>query len=245
MDFYSNGTTYYSVAMGLCLYGAVLPSNPALKTMCKFAGTMIGTMYSSPSDIREAARNTRGMTTTVNNAAASIDSALDTIDHDDWEKMARPDVDSAVKKFTAEAKKSSPSYEGLAGALDQLAKHSFQMSVAGLSVATVLVALSHASAAGKLFPPTTVATELATSLSGGAALATLRSIAGSGLQVYLAAAGVAGAAAMYLSQSASQNMNKAVTPTDPKSTPAFEQVYIPNLPRIGKDGQPLGMKKDA
>ncbi|HUR07427.1 MAG TPA: hypothetical protein VM347_33125 [Nonomuraea sp.] len=235
----------YTTAVGECFLAAGLPSNPAIRTICRFAGTLIGTILSSPSDIREAARNTRHMTTTVNNAATSIDTALDTIDHDDWEKMSRPEVDTAVKKFTTQAKNSSQVYDGLAGALDQLAKHSFQAAVASVSVATVLAALSALSAAGKFFPPTAVATDLTATASSGAALATLRAIVGKSKVVYMTAGGVAMTAGMYMGQSASENMSRAVTPTDPKTTPAFEQVYIPNLPQIDKDGQPLGTKKDV
>ncbi|MBT2224516.1 WXG100 family type VII secretion target [Nonomuraea sp. NEAU-A123] len=245
MDYYSNGTTYYSVAMGLCLAAAVMPSNPALKTISKFAGTLIGTMYSSPSDIREAARHTRGMTKTVDNAATSIDTAINTISDDDWEKMARPDVDAAMKKFTAQAKNGSQIYEALARALDQLAQNSFQMSVAGVSVASVLVALSIASVASKTFPPAAPAIELATTASGSAALAALRKIATSSMAIYATAGSIAATVALQMSQSASENMNKAVTPTDSKEMPVFEQVYIPNLPRFGKDHKPLGTKKDA
>lgn len=244
MDSYEYGVDLYTTAIGECFIAAGLPSNPAIRTICRFAGTLIGTILSSPSDIRNAARNTRDMTTTVHKAATSIDTALDTIDSDDWEKMARPDVDAAVKKFTAEAKNSSQAYEGLAEALDQLAKHSFQAAVASVTVGTVLAALSALSAAGKLFPPTAVATDLTATASSGAALAVLRSIVGNSKGVYLAAAGIAGSAGMFMG-SQSQSMSKAVTPSDPKKMPAFEQVYIPNLPQFGKDGQPLGTKKEA
>ncbi|WP_433512531.1 WXG100 family type VII secretion target [Nonomuraea sp. CA-143628] len=242
MDFYDQGTTLYTTAIAECVIAAGLPSNPAIQTISRFAGALIGTILSSPSDIRGAARHTRDMTTTVNDAAASIDTALDTIDSDDWEKMARPDVDSAVKKFTKEAKNSTQAYEGLAQALDQLAGHSFQGAVTSASVASILVALSGLSAAGKLFPPTAVATDLSATASSVAALAVLKSIVGKSKGVYMAAAGIASAAGMYMGQSAAENMSKAVTPTDPKNAPAFEQVYIPNLPTFDKDGQPLGMK---
>ncbi|MEU7859441.1 hypothetical protein [Nonomuraea sp. NPDC049141] len=244
MDTYPYGTSLYTTAIGTCFIAAGLPSNPAIRTICRFAGTLIGTILSSPGDIQEAARDTRHMTATVNNAATSIDTALDTIDSDHWEKMARPDVDAAVKKFTTQAKNSSQVYEGLAGALDQLAKHSFQAAVASISVATVLATLSALSAAGKLFPPTTVATDLTATASSAAALAVLRAIVGNSKGVYLAAAGIAGSATMFMGGSAS-DMSKAVTPSDPKKMPAFEQVYIPNLPQFGKDGQPLGTKKDV
>jgi hypothetical protein len=245
MDSYAYGTDLYTTAIGECFIAAGLPSNPAIQTICRFSGTLIGTILSSPSDIRDAARNTRHMTTTVNNAATSIDTALDTIDHDDWEKMSRPEVDTAVKKFTTQAKNSSQVYDGLAGALDQLAGHSFQAAVASASVASVLLALSSLSAAGKLFPPTAVATDLTATASSSAALVVLRSMVGKSKGVYMAAAGIASAAGMFMGQSASENMSKAVTPTDPKTTPAFEQVYIPNLPQVDKDGQPLGTKKDV
>ncbi|MFD1542268.1 hypothetical protein [Nonomuraea guangzhouensis] len=245
MDSYEYGISMYTAAIGACFVASGLPSNPAIQTICRFSGTLIGTVLSSPSDIREAARNTREMTTTVNNAAASIDTALDTIDHDDWEKMSRPEVDTAVKKFTTQAKNSSQAYSELAGALDQLAGHSFQMAVASVSVATVLATLSALSAAGKLFPPTAVATDISATASSSAALVVLRSIVGKSKAVYMAAGGVATAAGMFMGQSASENMTKAVTPTDPKKMPAFEQVYIPNLPTFDKDGQPLGPKKEA
>ncbi|MEV6151129.1 WXG100 family type VII secretion target [Nonomuraea sp. NPDC052129] len=224
-----------------------MPSNPVLRTVSKFAGTLVGTMYSSPSDIREAARNTRDMKTTIHDAATSIDTALNTIDSDDWEKMARPDVDAAVKKFTSEAKNSSQVYEELAGALDQLARNSFQMSVASLSVATILVTLSHASVVSKFIPGFGAAADLATAASGSAALGTLRTVATSSMAVFAKAAAIAGlvAVVMQMVQNSSTKMGKAVTPTDPKSMPAFEQVVIPNLPMFGKDGKALGMKKDA
>ncbi|MEU4228841.1 hypothetical protein AB0F17_31485 [Nonomuraea sp. NPDC026600] len=244
MDSYSYGVDLYTTAIGECFIAAGLPSNPAIRTICRFSGTLIGTILSSPSDIRNAARNTREMTTTVNNSATSIDTALDTIDHDDWEKMSRSEVDAAVKKFTTQAKNSSQVYEGLAGALDQLAKHSFQLAVTSISVATVLATLSALSAAGKLFPPTTVATDLTATTSCAAALAVLKAIVGNSKGVYLAAAGIAGSAGMFMGGAAT-NMTNAVTPSDPKKMPAFEQVYIPNLPTFDKDGQPLGTKKDV
>ena len=90
-----------------------------------------------------------------------------------------------------------------------------------------------------------MATDLTATASSSAALVVLKSIVGKSKGVYMAAAGIASAAGMYMGQSAAENMSKAVTPTDPKDAPAFEQVYIPNLPTFDKDGQPLGMKKDA
>jgi hypothetical protein len=242
MDAYDGGTNLFHVALVECLVAMAMPSNPALKMIVKLTATMIGTVYSSPSDIREAARGSHETGDTVDTSGKSIDAALAQLSDDDWEKMGKEQVDAAVKKFTKEADNGKDVFHGLGDALDQLAKHSFQLGVASLSVATILLALSQLSAAGKIFPPAMPATEAATLPAGNAALATLRSMVAKGAVVYGTAAGLASMVTLILAQLSSKSLGKAANPSG-DAKPEFQQVYLPDLPQYDQDGQPLKARK--
>ncbi|WP_219467200.1 hypothetical protein [Nonomuraea rhizosphaerae] len=245
MDAYANGTHLFTFALTECLYAMVLPSNPALKMATGVTATLIGTIYSSPHDIRAAARNSHEMSRTVGDSGQIIDKAIAGISDDDWTKMGREEVDEAKKLFLRESGDGERIFGALGDSLDQLAKHSFQLAVASVAVSSVLLALSMASSAGKLFPPAAPAVEAATIPAGNAAMAALRGVVTKGSTVYLMSAGLATTVAMQLATMSSRSLTNSVNPTGKGDLPEFEQVYLPNLPTLTKDGKPLTEKKDG
>lgn len=241
MDLYPTGSSLFLTATAVSARAAHLSwGNPMLRAVTMMATMYIGSLYSSPEDIREAARKSREMAEKVDVALASIKTEVKNLDGESWEKFGRPQMEEAVAKFEAEGADSKEVFKGLADLLDELAKNSFQLAVSSAVAAGILLGLAIASKAGKLTPPPiSLATDLAAAGTGAAILAKLGTLLTSTKAVYGAGATIAAIGSSILGMHAQSSMRSITTPQG-DAMPQFETVYIPGLPQYDSKGKPLG-----
>ncbi|MEV3984456.1 hypothetical protein [Nonomuraea sp. NPDC049758] len=221
MDHYRDGTALYTMAVASCNAGAMLKSNVVLSVVCKMCAALIGTMLSSPEDIHGTAREVRAATHEVEQAKESVRQLLAGVSSQDWEQMARPEMEKAAEKFTLEVAKTGGVYKELAHTLDQLAKMSHTGAVSSVSLSGLLLGLS---ALGHFLPGSPLAASAAVQAQGA-----FRRFFSKMLVVYGSAAALAWLASGLMSAFKDTGMSEAVTLTG-KDAPAFEQVVIADLP---------------
>ncbi|MGW2158443.1 hypothetical protein [Nonomuraea sp. NPDC001699] len=221
MDQHRNGTNLYTTAVAFCNAGAMMKTNVALSVVCKMCAALIGTMLSSPEDIRGTAHEVRAATHEVEQAKESVRQLIADVPNQDWEQMARPEMEKVAERFTLEVAKTGGVYKELAHALDQLAKLSQTGAVSSVTLGGLLLGLS---AAGHFFPGSPLAASAAVRAQGA-----LRRFLSKMLVAYGAAATLAWVASGLMSAFKDTGMSEAVTLTG-KDAPAFEQVVIADLP---------------
>jgi hypothetical protein len=223
MDAYDHGTALYTIAVSLCVTSARLEVNPALSRTYDMFGAVIGTMLSSPQNIRATAHDVRAVTDEVTQAKDSVTKLVANVK--DWEQMSRPEVEAAVKLFTEEVGKTGEVYNELANSLDQVAKVSFVVAVAAVTLAKILLVVTIIRSYPTLL---SLASRAATTVTISRVLKSLAKLLGKLLVVYGSAAGLAWVAGTLLRAFTDMGVPQ---PLSGDKAPDFEQVVIPDLPK--------------
>ncbi|MBB6350665.1 hypothetical protein ACWGH8_11720 [Nonomuraea muscovyensis] len=227
-DIKDTGTTMYTTALGLTVYSAT-----AFGPLAAISTTIIGTLYSSPSDIQDASNAWRSVVPKLDAFKAKLDTVEKDVPEEDWKEMSRPEFQQVKKDFLARKDDSKVVYTGVADVLGGLS---------GLSLAAAVFSLVGASGMA-MWATTIYLTRWNAALAlGGQATGNmyvqaftngLKVLATKQRKAMLISAGVAVGAASLLASQKAQELTKQATP---ENAPDFTQVYLEGLPQEGMPG---------
>ncbi|MEU8109433.1 hypothetical protein AB0C18_37580 [Nonomuraea muscovyensis] len=237
VGFKDTGTTMYITALGLTAY-----STRALGPRAAIAEAIIGTLYSSPSDIQDASDAWRSVVPKLDAFQAKLDAVEKDVPEEDWKEMSRPEFQQVKKDFLARKDDSKQVYTGVADVLGGLSDLSQAAAVFSLVGASGLAAWATSTYISAMSLPTSVAIRLAGQMFVQGFLYGLKALATQHRKAMLISAGVAVGAASLLASYKTQELTKQATP---ETAPDFTQVYLEGLPQEGMPGSTAGLPKTS
>ncbi|MFI7441207.1 hypothetical protein [Nonomuraea indica] len=221
----------YVTAIGLTVY-----SQLAFGLKAAMATTLIGALYSSPSDIQDLSDSWRRIVPKLDAFQAKLDALEKDVPEEDWKEMSRPEFQQVKKDFLARKDDSKPIYTGVADVIGGLSDLSFAMAVfslvgaSGMAMWATTIYLTRWNAALALGGQATGNMYVQAFTNGLKALATQHR------KAVMISAGVAIGAGNLLATFKSQELTKQ---TAPEKAPDFTQVYLEGLPQDSTSGTGL------
>ncbi|WP_326825243.1 hypothetical protein [Streptosporangium sp. NBC_01756] len=126
MDLYPFGTTMYLSSLAGCAAATALARpNLVLAGAARTAMLLIGVLFSSPSDIQDAAQKWRDLGKDIKDYRNDLTAASLDLDDEKLKGMGKEEYEAAYKKFCEELDKCESANTGIGDGLDQVAKISF------------------------------------------------------------------------------------------------------------------------
>lgn len=216
------GTSLYTVAIANTAASTFVFGAPAAA-----AAAVIGTMFSSPSDMEDAANKWRGMNEKIDKFKSELTSADKSVTAEQWQNIGRDEYSAVLEKFQGQLDKTKSLNGNLAGALDHLA--GLSLFGAGASAVGSLPLVGFAIAAVTPSPLSAGAKVLGSTYVAMFRLS-LSAIAKKHLKALMVGAAIGATVMMILQSQATENFTKAMSPTSPDEQVDFTQVNIENLP---------------
>lgn len=230
-DLKDTGTTMYLTAIGLTVY-----SQLAFGPKGAMATTLIGTLYSSPSDIQDASDSWRRIVPKLDAFQAKLDALEKDVPEEDWKEMSRPEFQQVKKDFLARKDDSKAVYTGVADVLSGLSKLSEGAAVFSLAGASGMAMWATARYISKLNLGVALGVQGLSAMFVQGFLNGLRLLATKHRKAMMISAGVATAAGYMLASHMAQELTKQ---TAPEKAPDFTQVYLEGLPQDSTSGTGL------
>ncbi|MFG3435862.1 hypothetical protein ACGF0J_01340 [Nonomuraea sp. NPDC047897] len=236
-DFKDTGTTMYVTALGLTAYSAM-----AFGPLARIATAIIGTLYSSPSDIQDASNAWRRIVSKLDAFQAKLDALEKDVPEEDWKEMSRPEYQQVKKDFLARKDDSKPVYTGVAdvlGGLSSLSQAAAVFSLAGASgmaMWATIVYLTRWNAALAAGGQAT-GNMYVQAFTGG-----LKLLAMQQRKAMLISASVTMTAGALLASMKAEELTKQATP---ETAPDYTQVYLEGLPQPDVPGSSSGLPRSS
>jgi uncharacterized protein YukE len=235
---YDAGTTLYTGAIATCITAGALSGNPIFANAIRTTTVLMGTLFSSPSDIDDAGEKWKEVKTQFLKAVKALEKADWGLSPEAWKNLGEKAYREAYKKFVQEAEKIKPLFDGCGQSLKQLAMLSMGAAIVCAAGAAALLLVSAIKIAGSLIPGFQLAW-MAIQYSVSTAIS--RSILGVVKNNAMAMAVISGivmAVSTFFSSLIGEKLSKAATPQNKASTPDVQQVTIEGLPMPMPTGLP-------